>query len=77
MSRRVLNVVHPGQIWRDRDRRMMSGNRRVRVISVISDPGVVEYRQVVGLDEAVGQIFKSSYGRFQRAFDLLGPTGVR
>lgn len=77
MKRRELSDVHPGQIWRDRDRRMASGNRRVRVMSTIrEDTGkcFVTYRQIGSDDCVFDQVFRSCYERFQRAFDLLRVT---
>lgn len=72
MGKRILSDVHPGQIWRDRDKRMSSGNRRVRVITV-SGPltPTVAYRVVGFSGQDLGQMHKSRYERFQRAFDLI------
>lgn len=72
--KRVLSVPKPGQTWRDRDKRMSSGNRRVRVTATIIDgpKGVwVFYRGIFSNGEMHGQLFKSRWDRFQRAFDLI------
>jgi hypothetical protein len=68
--KRQLTGVHAGDIWRDRDRRMMSGNRLVRVTSVLRDDKgtTVFYRNFAGNQEW-GTTLKSRYERFQRAFD--------
>lgn len=59
-----------GQIWRDRDKRMCSGNRRVKVTAVFN--GSVLYQQVVGEhDDEIERVFRAKVDRFQRAFDLL------
>jgi hypothetical protein len=64
-----------GDVWRDRDPRMWSGNRRVRVTGVRSQvlgESVVTYKQVVGANNApTGREFTSRYGRFQRAFEPI------
>jgi hypothetical protein len=77
--KRDLKDVHAGQIWRDRDKRMLSGNRRVHVESVVRDcdprslaPRVtVNYRAVSWNGAPLGPSLKSRYDRFQRAFDLV------
>jgi hypothetical protein len=74
--KRVLNDVHAGQVWRDRDKRMLSGNRRVKVDLVRRDGDKVTviYRPVVGENNCVFPGFgpyRSRYDRFQRAFDLV------
>ena len=64
--------VHAGDVWRDRDRRMMSGNRRVKVTrtALIDGTAYVFYRSVVGANNReIGTEFRSRYERFQRAFD--------
>jgi predicted SnoaL-like aldol condensation-catalyzing enzyme len=75
--------VHAGQIWVDRDKRMLSGNRRVRVIQTMRDGDkvTVTYRCVAGPDnKEYPPTCTSRYDRFQRAFDLVAPSapgGVR
>lgn len=59
-----------GQMWRDRDPRMLSGNRRVRIID--AEPlGHVVYRAVDYHGTPHGPTFRSQYQRFQRAFEVL------
>jgi hypothetical protein len=78
MTKRQLHDVHPGQVWRDRDARMLSGNRRVKVTKCVRDGDKVTvfYRSAVG-DNGVpfGAEYKSRYDRFQRAFDIV-PSSV-
>lgn len=74
--KKVRDDVHPGQLWRDRDKRMLSGNRRVRVISTTrdGDHAYVTYSPVFGENNRMMEferVFKSRYERFQRAFDLI------
>ena len=68
-------VVQVGQIWRDRDPRSWSGNRRVVVLDADPD-GKVVYRQVVGPfnDSGDWPTHRSRYQRFQRAFELISPA---
>jgi hypothetical protein len=68
--------VRTGQVWRDRDRRMLSGNRRVRVIETCRDGAGpkdvhVKYRAVFPNGEMHGPTFQSQWHRFQRAFVLV------
>lgn len=68
--------VAVGEIWRDRDPRMWSGNRRV-VVVCITDTHVY-YRQVVGDgNAATGREFRSKRDRFPRAFDLINAERER
>ena len=76
MKARTYPDVRPGQVWRDRDPRMLSGNRRVRVVETMRDgdgPKAVWvfYRGVFPNGEMHGPKFKSQWHRFQRAFDLV------
>ena len=68
--------VRLGQTWRDRDKRMASGNRRVRVMRIVGEgpPATVYYQQVVGNGNLLGSGFRSRYARFQRAFELIAPA---
>jgi hypothetical protein len=72
MSKRFYPDVRPGQLWRDRDRRMMSGNRKVRVVKTERDGERVSvyYREDYGTG-MVSREFRSAYDRFQRSFDLI------
>ena len=78
--KRELVEVQTGQIWRDRDKRMMSGNRRVCVSHVEMGKGDVGqlvpmwvfYRDAIGLDnDPTGPMHRSRLDRFQRAFDFV------
>lgn len=70
--RQIRPQVVSGQVWRDRDPRMYSGNRRVLVISAYPS-GFVQYQQVDTRHTKVfDRIFRSSYPRFQRAFEFVG-----
>ena len=74
MARRQLSDVHAGQVWRDRDKRMLSGNRRVLVMRVVGNGDVahVYYRSAVGIaNDPMGSEYRSVYERFQRGFDLV------
>ncbi len=74
--KRILDDVHGGDVWRDRDKRMLSGNRRVKVDRVVRDGDAVTvyYRSAVGqANEPMGSYFKSRYDRFQRAFNRVIP----
>jgi hypothetical protein len=75
MGIRVLNPVHAGQVWRDRDKRMLSGNRKVYIDRIVGDGDqvMVYYRPADWHHQPIGkQMYKSRYERFQRAFDLVG-----
>lgn len=62
--------VKVGDIWRDRDPRSWSGNRRVKVVRI--EDGRVFYRQTVGNTNYITeQEYSSKFDRFQRAFDLI------
>jgi hypothetical protein len=84
MPKKERPGVHVGDIWVDRDKRMLSGNRRVRVVSVTRESsGTVDvrYQQIIGVGEyikAFDPVYRSRYERFQRAFDLeVGGKDVR
>ncbi len=63
-------VPKVGEIWRDRDKRMWSGNRRVRIHLVFD--GAVTYQQVIGANnENTSRLFRSQLARFSRAFEQV------
>ncbi len=76
-----VSGVKPGQIWRDRDKRMSSGNRRVRVVRVegfrdtqkagASITDGVFYHVIGSRDQQIGTVRRSRLERFQKAFDLV------
>lgn len=78
MAKRELSDVQPGQIWRDRDKRMSSGNRCVKVLRLepreaVNIGAMVVYRSLTGF----GPELKSMRPRFQRAFDLVAARPTR
>jgi len=68
--------VRLGQTWRDRDKRMASGNRRVRVVGIAGAGGdaTVGYQIVDARNLSLGRCYRSRYDRFQRAFELIAPA---
>jgi hypothetical protein len=58
--------VKVGQIWRDRDKRMLGGDRQVRVVNC--DGGFVFYTSRYFAERTP---LRSRYERFQRAFKLV------
>lgn len=74
--KKTRDDVHAGQIWKDRDKRMLSGNRCVRVLYTAQDGQhvVVKYRASLPSGEVVGPVLTSKRARFQRAFDLVSPA---
>ncbi len=56
-----IGTVRAGQRWRDKDKRELSGNRIVCVLSV--EPPFVYYRQ-----GAQGRLLRSRLDRFVKAF---------
>lgn len=73
MMSKELIEPKPGEIWRDLDKRMLSGHRRVRIDVVEFDR--VTYRQVVGAnDRGETRQFRSKLARFQRAFERIAES---
>lgn len=59
-----------GQIWRDRDKRSLNGNRRVKILGVESD--AISYVEVIGVsNHQAGRVCRSHPYRFVRAFALI------
>jgi hypothetical protein len=76
MAKRTYDDPRPGQIWRDLDPRMLSGNRRVRVTETYRDGAGpndvhVKYRAVTWHGDMIGRELRSRWDRFQRAFALV------
>ena len=72
MAGRKLDDVRPGQIWRDRDKRMHGGSRRVKIVT--ADLFGVTYRVWTWTGTEMGVLCRSRYERFRRAFDLVEPA---
>ena len=68
--RKTYPDVKVGQVWRDRDPRMRSGSRFVRVESVA---GVFAYYRTTGwpMGRLASSLYRSRVDRFQRAFELV------
>lgn len=70
MKTRELHKIEVGQIWLDRDPRMSSGHRRVKVIAV--DVDHVTYSAWPGETRRTN---RSRYRRFQYDFELVQSSG--
>ena len=69
-------VINVDQVWRDRDKRSMNGNRHVKVLGI--EHGLVRITVVYVAVSPNGRqwppAFRSRYDRFQKRFELTDQT---
>jgi hypothetical protein len=65
--------ITAGQIWRDRDKRSLSGNRLVKVTRTERDGDRVSvyYVDCTSYGRIFDREYRSRYDRFPRAFSLV------
>lgn len=76
---KVYDTPRSGDVWRDRDKRMLSGNRRVVVSHIAPAPNDVGamvptwvFYQAARRDGlGFGSVLRSRLDRFQRRFELV------